>query len=182
MALKTHFEPTPVNIIIHCFTFHHKNQGPNKSVSEYKAEVQQLATLCNFAKFLDQVLHNRIVFGMQSDTKEFAHRERVHARTSHRTYPQFGAVEKNVQTFKAFDKHAINKINCRQLRFRKPTPSTAHVAEKVCYRCRKTGHLPTAWSLMNAKFHTCGKIGHIAKVCRTGEAWKPHKTEENAMG
>ena len=168
-ALKAHFEPTPVNIITHRYTFHRRNQGPNESIAEYVAELRRLATHCNFAEFLHQALRDRLVFGMRSEATQkrlLTEKEPTLERVLELAL-SLEAAQKNAQMLKASDEHPINKIDGRRARNLKPACSDTRVAEKVCYRCGRTGHPPTACSFRNAKCHSCGKIGHIAKVCRS---------------
>ena len=182
-ALKAHFEPTPVNIITHHYTFHRRNQGPSESIAEYMAELRRLATHCNFGEFLDQALRDRLVFGMRSEATQkhlLTEKEPTLERVLELAL-SLEAAQKNAQTLKAPDEQPINKIEGRRARFRKPAPSATRVAERVCYRCGRTGHPPTACSFVNAKCHSCGKIGHIAKVCRSvvkqGSHTRPRKTQ-----
>ena len=127
---------------------------------------------CNCAEFLDQALRNRLVFGMRSKAtqKSLLTEKGSMLEWVLELARSLKAVEKNVQMLKAHNEHPINKINHHQARVHKPAPSTTHVAEKVCYCCGRTGHPPTACSFVNAKFHSCGKIGHLAEVPWSKEA------------
>ena len=40
--------------------------------------------------------------------------------------------------------------------------------EKPCYRCGRSGHVPSACRFRDATCHKCQKKGHIAKACRSG--------------
>ena len=42
--------------------------------------------------------------------------------------------------------------------------------EKPCYRCGRSGHVPSACRFRDATCHKCQKKGHIAKACRSGPA------------
>ena len=42
--------------------------------------------------------------------------------------------------------------------------------KKKCYRCGRTGHLPSLCHFKDQKCRCCGKFGHIAKVCNSQEA------------
>ena len=54
--LKAHFEPIPMNILTHRYTFHQKSQGPTELIADYTVELQRLATHCEFGEFLNQAL------------------------------------------------------------------------------------------------------------------------------
>ena len=46
------------------FTFHHRNQSPNKSILKYTME---LAIHCKFGTYLDQALIDQLVCGLRSE-------------------------------------------------------------------------------------------------------------------
>ena len=66
--LKSHFEPKPMNVLAHRYTFHQRNQAPNESMAEYVAELRRLASPCIFGTFLEQALHDQVVFSMRSES------------------------------------------------------------------------------------------------------------------
>ena len=67
--LKARFEPTPVNVLTHRYTFQNRSQGPVESIAGYiHVEVPHLATHCEFGDFLEQALRDRLVFRMRSES------------------------------------------------------------------------------------------------------------------
>jgi len=64
--LKNHFEPKPL-IIGERFTFHQQNQQVGDIVIEYLAELQRLATHCEFNDHLEEALCDRFVCGLKSE-------------------------------------------------------------------------------------------------------------------
>ena len=50
--LKEHYKSQPL-VIAENFYFHRRGQGANKSITEYIAELQQLATNCEFGEYLN---------------------------------------------------------------------------------------------------------------------------------
>ena len=54
---------------------------------------------------------------------------------------------------------------------------------KKCYRCGRTGHLPSICHFRDQKCRKCGKLGHIAKVCNSREAMdKQQPAQRNYSG
>ena len=51
--LESHFKPKPGKITER-FQFYKRNQQPGETVSEYVAELQRLATMCEFETFLNK--------------------------------------------------------------------------------------------------------------------------------
>ena len=56
-TLHCHFEPKPL-VIAKRFHFHSRNQASGESISEYVAELRQLATHCEFGNYLEQALRD----------------------------------------------------------------------------------------------------------------------------
>ena len=60
MILRDHFEPKPVVIAEH-FHFHRRHQTVGESVTKYMAELQRLATQCEFKDYLSEALRDLLV-------------------------------------------------------------------------------------------------------------------------
>ena len=52
--------------------------------------------------------------------------------------------------------------------------------EKPCYRCGRSGHVPSACRFRDATCHKCQKKGHIAKACRSGPAAHRRKLQQES--
>ena len=65
-ALKKHYEPKPL-IIAERDIFNQRSQFAGESVAEYVAELRRLASTCNFGKFLDDALRDRLVCGLRNE-------------------------------------------------------------------------------------------------------------------
>ena len=65
-ALKSHFEPKPL-VIAECFHFHHRSQGPDKSIPDYVAELPGFASKCGFKANLEEALWDQFVCGLQNE-------------------------------------------------------------------------------------------------------------------
>ena len=50
-----------------------------------------------------------------------------------------------------------------------------------CYRCGGP-HLANKCRFIKEKCHSCGKTGHISKVCRSKPSVIPHPTEAHSKG
>ena len=65
--LEGHFKPTPLTITER-FKFHHHEQKPQESVSDYVVAIKELAGTCEFGEFLQQpVFRGRLVCGLHSE-------------------------------------------------------------------------------------------------------------------
>ena len=65
--LKKHFQPSKI-VIAERFHFHRRSQGPEETISEFLAELRRLATHCSFGEFLNDVLRDRLVCGLCSES------------------------------------------------------------------------------------------------------------------
>ena len=65
-GLKKHYKPTQI-VNAKRFHFHRRSQQPGKSNAQYIAELQQLATPCQFAGYLDEALRDCFVCGIRSE-------------------------------------------------------------------------------------------------------------------
>ena len=63
-VMKQHLNPKP--IITECYKFHQRVQKEGESVACYFASLRKLAEHCNLGEFLDQVLCDKLVCGIQS--------------------------------------------------------------------------------------------------------------------
>ena len=163
--LKAHFEPKPVNILTHRYTFHQRNQGPDESIAEYVAELRRLASHCEFGTFLEQALRDRLVFGMRSEStkKRVLTEKEPTLKGAMEVALSLEAAQKNVQTLRGSEVPQLHKLDRRR-----PTEKkNPKEGEKPCYRCGRAGHAPNACVFRQAKCFNCGKSGHVASVCRS---------------
>ena len=65
IKLKEHYEPKPL-VITERFYFHRRDQGANESIAEYIAELRCLAISCEFGKYLNDALRDRLVCGLRN--------------------------------------------------------------------------------------------------------------------
>ena len=65
--LKEHLKPQPITIAER-YKFYCRDQHGNESVSDYVAELRKLTLNCHFKRFLDEVLRDRFVCGLISNS------------------------------------------------------------------------------------------------------------------
>ena len=65
-VLQQHFDPKPL-VIAERFYFHSRSQATGESIAEYVAELQRLATNCEFGEYLEKVLCDRLVCGLKHE-------------------------------------------------------------------------------------------------------------------
>ncbi|XP_033993597.1 uncharacterized protein K02A2.6-like [Trematomus bernacchii] len=162
--LKNHFDPKPSEIVQR-YKFDSRNREPNESVMEYVAELRRLAQDCNYGNTLQQRLRDRIVCGISEDriqrrllseadlTFEKALSIAVASETANKNAQEIQSQGATAKCFK-MDK--------------KPQEAYAHrEPTKECYRCKGTKHEAADCKFKQETCHACGKIGHIARACRS---------------
>ena len=166
--LTTHFDPKPVNVLTLRHTFHCRSQGSSESITEYMAELQRLAPNCDFGTFLEQALHDRLVLGIRSKSTQKQLLTQVDMKLS--------KVVELVSSMKAAQKssQALKRTDFSSLELHNSTPHKAHSSiwedtqkQKPCYRCGNVNQIPSACTFREAKCCFCGKVGHIAHVCKS---------------
>lgn len=160
-ALKKHFEPKPL-LIAERFHFHRRYQQAGETVAEFAAELRRLSATCEFKQpFLDEVLRDRFVCGLRSETAQ----KRL-------------LTEKDLSMAKAVDiaqSLELAAANASQLQSRtRAAGSPPHgqrdvhkvTSNQVCYRCGSPNHKPTLCPCKTVRCHNCGKVGHLQRVCK----------------
>ena len=153
-VLKAHYEPKPV-VIAERYHFYRRCQASGESIAAFVAELRKLAINCQFGAFLDEALRDRLVCGLRSE------------QTQKRLLS-----EPELSLAKALQiAQAIEAANNRTKEIKLPgavisTEVSVLGVNKVCYRCGKRHDAKTC-RFKEAKCYKCGKIRHLASVCRS---------------
>ena len=157
--------------------FHRQNQGSSESIATYVAELQCLASKCEFKAYLEEALCNRLVCGLFSETIQRALLAEADLTLQRpiEVAQSMVAAHKNAQLLKGteFPVHKVGQSDNTARGSARSTSSSEPAGGKVCYRAR-TGHLPRDCRFRDTTCHTCGKKDHIAvaccEACKEGEA------------
>ena len=169
--MKNHKELAP-SVIVRRFQFNTHNQKPGESIAEYITILHKAAEHCSYSKSLSEMLRDRLVCGITNSAvqkhllveKELSLDKAVALAQSVEMAEQ-GA--KDLQT-SASSKPTTTpdvelfKIN-PGLSIKGQEDKSAGKA-KTCYWCGGK-HLATQCQFKSEYCHSCGKQGHIAKVC-----------------
>ena len=157
-----------------------------KSVIEYMSNLRALAKTCNFGDYLDTVLRDQFVCGLQDSRIQ---RELLCTR--------------DLSLAQALDKARSMEIVLKEaveLRQKEPDVSVgagndegtaeAHkISEtqgprKGCSRCGGTNHMATNCFHKGKECNRCEKVGHLARVCHSGAGGRKSpmmRKSKNAM-
>ena len=153
------------------------NPQKGESVAKYLAELRALAEFCNYGASLEDMLHDRLVCGIEDPPvqRHLLAEEHLTFKKSADTAPAMETAAKNAETLqrpttsRTVDAHksSLNKLQAGgKGPLRKQSSSS-------CYRHGNTSHMAAQCPYKEVKCHACGKMGHLKKVCRTKLLKKP---------
>ena len=183
-TLKQHLQPKPL-IIAERFKFNKRNQLSGETVSDYCAELRNLAKTCDFNQFLEDALRDRFVCGLISPviqkkllsvadlnfnkavqlavTMEMAERD---ACTFHQSSGTPADVKRVSQAPRSGNKHNKGSHKGKRNDFNSRKLDSEHANVK-CQRCGKTGHSKDRCRYKTYTCHNCGKRGHLKNACKS---------------
>ena len=153
--LISHLQPRRL-VIAERLDFHRRIQARDKSIAEFNAVLQKLATYCELEETLEETLCDQFVCDLHHEAMQ-CRLLTLHVLTYHKALDIAKGME-------AADSNTIS-LKTRELPINKVLHRASPGTErKTCYHCRKTGHFPNQCRFKNAHCHVCGKKGHIAPV------------------
>ena len=159
--VKDHLTPRPSSIVQR-FHFNARVQNENESVSQYVAELRKLAETCEFDASLENMLRDRLVCGLR-DPKTQRRLLAESQLTFGKAFELAQAAELAEKSVKDLQGQAQNdSAQAFKLELAKRKRSQS----AVCSHCGGK-HQSTKCRLRDAECYSCGKPGHIAKVCRS---------------
>ncbi|XP_072304768.1 uncharacterized protein [Eucyclogobius newberryi] len=163
LLMKNHFDPKPSEIVQR-YKFDSRSRKPNESVLDYVPELRRLAQDCNYGDTLQQKLRDRIVCGINDDRIQ----RRLLAETDLTCEKAYSiAVASETANKKALDLQNPNAVTrCFKLNKGLYSSGAFKSTTQEYYRC-KGQHNPGECKFKQEKCHACGKVGHIARACRT---------------
>lgn len=175
--LETHFKPKP-SVIVSRFKFNTRVQKQGESIATFLAELRNLSEHCEFGESLDEMLRDRLVCGVADNRiqRRLLAEPKLTLKRANEVALALETAEKDMRNFQNpsnSQEAGVNKLIQKTPNHREPKASP----EKLCYRC-KGKHNPKECKFIKAKCHSCGKIGHISRACRSTEISKPDKPQK----
>ncbi|XP_037509161.2 uncharacterized protein LOC119385864, partial [Rhipicephalus sanguineus] len=155
-TLRSHFSPAS-STLMERFRFNNRSRREGESLGQFVAALRGLASTCAFGDQLDSLLRDRFVCGINSPAMQ--------TRLLELPDPSLDDVVKAALAMDAATKDAgeiaraasteaaVNKMVAR---------------DGICSRCGDA-HSPSQCQFVHSQCFTCGKTGHLARVCRTGK-------------
>ena len=153
--VKEHLQPAP-SVIMQRFNFNGRMQKGEEAVAEYVAELRRIAEHCEFKDALDEMLRDRLVCGIK-DT-------RVQRRLLAEPKLTFAKALEIAQAAELAEKGA--RMLQPQIVTESSVKKIVQPASRSCYRCGGK-HSSDDCKCKDWLCKACGKMGHIARVCRS---------------
>ena len=163
--LKKHLNPTPI-VIAERYKFYDRKQKRDETLSEYMAALRKLTEHCEFGGFLNEVLREKYVCGLQNASI----RKRLFAE---RTLDLQRAIEISQGLEQAQNQSDLISTNYAHIKTEDFTNKLSQVhsqrnrtPSRSCYRCAAPDHLANVCRFKNTICNKCHIKGHLAKACR----------------
>ena len=168
--ITDHYQPKP-SIIVQRFKFHSHSRKSGESVATYIAELKRLSEDCAFGEFLQEMLRDRIVCGI-NDPRIQRHLLAERELTYKSAFELAQSMETADQNTNNLQSAPRNEPHHRQEDFhytpRAVAQSRAQLGQPrfICYHCGGNHKAPDC-KHKDTIYNSCGKKGHLSKVCRS---------------
>ena len=168
--MKEHREPQP-SVIVRRFQFNTRKQQAGETVAEYVAALRKAAEFCDYGDSLSEMLRDRLVCGI-TDTSVQKRLLAEKDLTLDKAVSLAQSVEIAEKGAKDLKSPAEGSAELYKLARGAMSGSENKSREAkykyppVCFRCSGR-HLATNCRFVSEICHSCGKQGHIARVCRS---------------
>ena len=179
-TMRAHLKPKPLIIAEHFKRVQHEDE----KVAEYIVSLKQLSTHCDFGTFLNDSLRDQLVCGLRQEAiqRKLLAEDKLTFKKASEIAQAMELAERNTTELKAMDSTEVQVVSDkRKVVQHKQTqeisnqPLPVGGVKKSCYRCGGQ-HKPEFCRFRTETCRRCGKIGHIAKKCRSKEVM--HQVEE----
>ena len=167
-TVQRHHQPKP-SVIVQRFNFHSRTRASGETVSTFVAELRKLSEHCNFGETLNDMLRDRLVCGIND--------QRLQRRLLSEPELPFAKALELAEASEAAERHTkelgkvapsaeVHTVSSRDRdRTQKRGGGHRTISVTPCYRCGGK-HPADKCRFRESECHHCGKMGHIAKVCR----------------
>lgn len=162
-VLSSHYVPKP-SVVVSRFKFNSRTRQPGEAVSDYIAALKKLSSECEYGTFLPDMLRDRLVCGIADATMQRRLLEEVNL-----TFDSAVKLLVAMETAKNDSSMLMRKPSMEETQEIHVVKSTPGQRQITCYRCGDA-HYATACKHAKARCGACGKVGHLAKVCRSKKA------------
>ncbi|XP_011408064.1 PREDICTED: uncharacterized protein LOC105315208, partial [Amphimedon queenslandica] len=164
VTLLTNLLHPKASIVTKQYRFGCCRQREEESIADYVADLRRLAMRCDFKPAaLDETLRDRFICGL---SEEFIHSKLLTESDDLKfdTAVQMATMIEDAKRSAQFmQQHEPNSTKETQDVNQSTTRTREHIS---CYRCGGS-HLANKCRFIKKRCRACGKMGHIARVCRS---------------
>ncbi|XP_064466262.1 uncharacterized protein K02A2.6-like [Ornithodoros turicata] len=178
-VLDEYFMPKPSEIVRRVF-FMRRTQRQDESIATYAAELKKLSEFCNYS-LLEEMLRDRFVAGIREETIQRRLFEETDL-TFKKAYELALAAEasrKSVSLVRTPLPQAQEVLSANLHKIKLSAESRA--SKDCCYRCGGE-HDGSSCRFKTYKCNLCGKVGHLARACRSRKGGKSASRARPAHG
>eukprot|EP00731_Ephydatia_muelleri_P034546 Em0065g7a len=141
------------------------------------AQLRRLATHCQFGGFLEEALRDRLVCGLRNHSiqRRLLSESNLSLQKAVEVSTAMEAAELNSKTIST---SSVTE-EVKQVSSSTSTSVNGPKKKPVCFRCGGP-HLATSCHHQKAQCHKCGKIGHLAKMCRGAQVPRHRQAPKSA--
>ena len=162
-ALKEHLAPPP-RVIPERTKFFRRLQEEGETIADYNAALRKLSSTCKF-KAMDEQLRDRLVSGLYNTTIQSRVLE-ICCTKEDIKYSEVLDAALAIEHAQSDTKKIKSQAEVHKVR----TQNKPHKGKSnECFRCMRKNHTPEDCFFKDKACHTCGKIGHIPRACRSKE-------------
>ena len=170
-VIKNHYAPKP-SVIVQRYKFNTRIRGSDESISTFMAELRTLSEHCEFGSSLDEMLRDRLVCGVNDDRiqRRLLAESTLDLKRALEIAHGIETAAKDVRDLRGETPNKLNKLHGGEHKDENKV--------KDCYRCGGK-HDPIKCRFLTETCYKCGKIGHIAKVCRSPKKISSDKVRQS---
>ncbi|XP_041435047.1 uncharacterized protein K02A2.6-like [Xenopus laevis] len=180
-TLSQHYKPQRI-IIAERFRFYGRNHNMGESLADYILDLKRLSASCEFGTFLDQALRDKFVCGLHDEfyLHKLLNETDLTFKSACNIALAIELTRSDSQQFKELNSCSFTDLP-KITTWSKPTspnspqpPTMSVTGEQAfqtqrvnsCYRCGGQ-HQQQNCRYKSETCRNCGKLGHIARVCRS---------------
>ena len=159
--MKNYFSPKP-SVIVHRTKFYTRDRKLDESITDYVAELRSMCEDCRFGAFLDKMLRDKLVVGVNDDNihrRLLAERDTVTFNEALNIGVNLESTSKHSQDIQTKNKMKVNKIFTLPRGRTEKTKTESRPgegSEEECVRCGAI-HVASKCPCRYATCHNCKK-------------------------